>query len=241
MLYYFTNFCNFLQQFILKYLIINIFITIFKFECYLCTMFRTILNDKIGNTLIYLAERINDLSLTKALKLLYIIDEMSVKETGVPVTWLEYKAWKYGPVSEEIYNEVKNRVKCHNNRPLSLESYIKVKPFINPKEVASENLYLEPINDFDDSEFTDYEINLLDKIIDKYGNHTAKWLVELLHKEGSLWDNAVKDGDLELSFELQNNRSNHVIELTELLQNDEIRKMAYKSAFESLRLQEELS
>ena len=41
-------------------------------------MFRKVLNDKIGNLLVYLAQNISDLSMTKALKLLYIIDETSM-------------------------------------------------------------------------------------------------------------------------------------------------------------------
>ena len=71
-------------------------------------MFRKVLNDKIGNLLVYLAQNISDLSMTKALKLLYIIDETSMKESGVPVTWLEYKVWEKGPVAQEIYDEIRD-------------------------------------------------------------------------------------------------------------------------------------
>ena len=40
--------------------------------------------NKIGNTAIYLSERIPNLSKTKFLKLLYILDELSIKQSGIP-------------------------------------------------------------------------------------------------------------------------------------------------------------
>jgi len=59
-------------------------------------MFRAQLNSKIGNLLNYLSTRIPNLNMTKALKLLYLIDETSYMRTGVPVTWLDYKVWEMG-------------------------------------------------------------------------------------------------------------------------------------------------
>ena len=70
-------------------------------------MFRNQLNNKIGNLLSYLSTQIPNLSMTKALKLLYLIDETSYMQTGVSVTWLDYKVWEMGPVAEELYNELR--------------------------------------------------------------------------------------------------------------------------------------
>ena len=47
--------------------------------------------NKIGNTAIYLSERIPNLSKTKFLKLLYILDELSIKQSGIPYLKLDYK------------------------------------------------------------------------------------------------------------------------------------------------------
>ncbi len=71
-------------------------------------MFRRILNNKIGNILAYMATQTEPLYMTKALKLLYIIDETAVRQSGSPITWLDYKVWKNGPVSHEIYNELRH-------------------------------------------------------------------------------------------------------------------------------------
>ena len=40
--------------------------------------------EKIGNTVVYLSQKIPTLKKTKLLKLLYILDEISIKKTGIP-------------------------------------------------------------------------------------------------------------------------------------------------------------
>lgn len=47
--------------------------------------------DKIGNSIIYFLQKIEDLSKTKVLKLLYILDELSIKKSGIPFFNLKYK------------------------------------------------------------------------------------------------------------------------------------------------------
>ena len=50
-----------------------------------CKKFRPDQLDKIGNTAIYLINAIGALSKTKLLKLLYILDELSIKRSGIPL------------------------------------------------------------------------------------------------------------------------------------------------------------
>jgi uncharacterized phage-associated protein len=195
-------------------------------------MFRQLLNDKIGNLLIYLSSNIKDLTLTKALKLLYVIDETSMKEVGVPVTWLEYKAWEYGPVAPEIYEEIKNGITCGPNSQL-VGTYINVSAKDNPVDPSKSPIKLiSSVKEFDDSEFSDYEIGLLDKVIKKFGNKTAKQLVEHLHRTGSLWD--VEKRNNQLDFALQGGISNVSIPLNTLIKDDTEKQDVYASAFESL-------
>ena len=54
--------------------------------------------------------------MTKALKLLYLIDETAVRQSGSPITWLEYKVWKNGPVASEIYFEFKLKLVAKNKK-----------------------------------------------------------------------------------------------------------------------------
>jgi len=171
-------------------------------------MFRYSLNDKIGNTIIYLIDKIGILYLTKAIKLLYIVDEISIKETGVPFTWLDYKAWEMGPVPEEIYCELRYKQRCldeHCN--ISIFKYVDVQIEPNPVSPDRDAYKLLKSKDFSDDEFTEYEIDLLNRVISKYGGKSAIELIDILHSEGTLWDKVVKENDLKIYFDLQNETS----------------------------------
>ncbi len=203
-------------------------------------MFRPILNEKIGNTLVYLSERIPTLYLTKALKLLYLLDETSIKETGASVTWLEYKVWKLGPVAEEIHNEIRHKkVEVYGNTEFSLKPYIKTSKYQNPVEEMYDSFIIESIKPFDDAEFSDYEIGLLDRIINKYGKLSSKQLVNALHQEGTLWDKLATSNDLKQLFETIS-KSDITIPFYQLVQEDNVKQMAYTSAYQSLSFQEEM-
>lgn len=61
--------------------------------------------DKIGNSIIYFSQKIEDLSKTKVLKLLYILEELSIKKSGIPFFNLKYKLWnkRHGTYSYHLY------------------------------------------------------------------------------------------------------------------------------------------
>lgn len=204
-------------------------------------MFRRINNDKISAVLNYFASRIDYLSMTKTLKLLYILDETSIKETGTPVTWLDYKVWENGPVAIDVYNEIKHQeVFCYQGKELSLLNSIQLeKKFNSDRNV--EEVYLKPKDDFDRSIFNRYELNLMETIVFKYGNWNAIELIHFLHEEGSLWHKMVSEHNLINHFEQIGKRTNHSIEFNDLLENNPILQMAAKSSFEALSFQESIS
>ena len=76
-------------------------------------------------------------------------------------------------------------------------------------------------------------------MIRQYGKYSAEQLVEILHGEGSLWHKVVKENNLEQQFELKSNRSDFVIELSELLDTD-FKKSAFEVAYQSYLMQENL-
>jgi uncharacterized phage-associated protein len=61
---------------------------------------------KLGNAIIFLCDRIKPLSKTKLLKLIYLIEELSVKKHGVPFFNIRFDVWKLGPVSRDLYAEI---------------------------------------------------------------------------------------------------------------------------------------
>jgi len=199
-------------------------------------MFRPLLNDKIGNIIRYFSSQVSHLSLTKLLKLLYLTDETAMRETGSPVTWLEYRAWKNGPVPADIYQEIKHGEKMLiGNHLIALDDYIAVERKPNPwRKESEEVVYIRPKGEPDFSKFSDYETDLLNRILQDYGHRTATQLVDLLHREGSLWHQVVEKNRLGVNFELYQNTSNCIIDFSDLIEGDELLKMAAQSAFESL-------
>ena len=45
---------------------------------------------KVGNLLAYIASNIPNINLRKLIKVVFLIDEISVIERGLSVTWLDY-------------------------------------------------------------------------------------------------------------------------------------------------------
>jgi uncharacterized phage-associated protein len=191
-------------------------------------MFGNLKTEKIGNLLIYLAQNIDKLYKTKALKLLYIIDETAIKTYGVPITWLEYKAWQFGPVAEEIFDNVNNI----ENSPF--------KEYISVEKPAKNNSIIIANKKFDDGEFSDAEMDLIDTVIKQYGNYSATELIDLLHQKDTLWHRAVNTHNLDKVFELQNGKSNCGLEFVTLLADDKMKQVVYKTAFDALEFHQSL-
>lgn len=203
-------------------------------------MFRNQLNNKIGNLLNYLSTRIPNLSMTKALKLLYLIDETAYMRSGVPVTWLDYKVWEMGPVAEELYNELRFDQKLiQNDKPLSLETFIRTEK--KSTQEGNVLITLLPEGNYNLNEFSAFETELIDNIIDRFGSYTAKQLIELLHEKNTIWHKCVTEKNLKLNFDLYGKKSNHTIDFSELIKDDPILQMAAQAAFESMQFQEDLN
>ncbi|TKC02635.1 Panacea domain-containing protein [Pedobacter cryotolerans] len=197
----------------------------------------TLALDKAFNALVYFAERIKPLYLTKAIKLLYLADEMAIKQTGVPVTWLNYKVWKLGPVPEDIYQKVK--FAHHQHQKGNGSNALQHLEVSTPPEPLRDGILLKPAKAFDDAQFSDYDIEILDAVIKQYGKYNSDKIIELLHQEGTLWHKLVAANNLEQQFELKDNRSDYIIELTELLDTD-YKKSAFEVAYQSYLMQNEL-
>lgn len=141
--------------------------------------------EKTGNLLRLMAEKIKPLYHTKLLKLVYLIDETAVLECGSPVTWLNYKAWQFGPVAEPVYY-----AKFNIQGPLS--EYVEFQQDDNGFKVMAKG-------EFSDDEFSDYEIELIQKVIDKYANSSCNELIRLTHRIDGLWQTTVKNYDIKFN------------------------------------------
>ena len=171
---------------------------------------------KIGNTIIYLANSIKDISKTKTLKLLYILDELSIRKSGIPFLNLRYKVWKFGPVAEDIFIEL-------SSSPTLLKGYIERKPTVDGKT------FLNPLKKFNDDEFSENDIGLLDFVISRFGNKTALELVSYTHRKKAPWHNTAKHNSiLELLENGEINNTDFIIDFSELVSHDSRKKEMYE-------------
>lgn len=162
--------------------------------------------ERIGNAMIYIAERVLNLNKTQLLKLLFLIEQNSVLKYQRPFFDVEFEVWKFGPVVKDIYIA------------LSPDSCILDK-YITSECDCNKTTNIKAASDFCDDEFSDCDIALMDSVIKKYGQFTASQLVEITHQKKGLWYKQAVESDLIDAF---NNRyimsSNVVIDFSKLLE-----------------------
>jgi uncharacterized phage-associated protein len=169
---------------------------------------------KLGNSIIYLAERISPLSKTKLIKLIYLIEEISIKKFGIPFFDLRFDVWKLGPVSRDLYVEL-------TGDPVLLNEYI-------IKEQLDENIFVKPKISFIDDEFSDNDIKVLDLVVDHYATTSTQELIKLTHRQHSPWYITAKEHDLLEKFEQGLlNTTDIEIDLSKLISDDPIKKAFY--------------
>ena len=174
--------------------------------------------EKIGYTSIYLCNKIPYLSKTKLLKLLYILDEISIKKTGIPFLNLKYKVWKFGAVAEEIFIDLSSEITL-------LSKYI--------EKDANSNSFKAKI-DFSDDEFSDNDLQIMDDVIEKFGKKTTKELIDYTHREKSLWYNAAKKHSvLELLQKEEISNTDFLIDMSLLIAHDNMKKDIYLEYIET--------
>lgn len=179
----------------------------------------------IGNMIVLLANRCKPLYHTKLLKLLYLIDEEATRRTGAPITWLKYNVWQFGPVSEDVYYS-------------KMYGYNKFNDFVL-FEPAGENAFIiRPISDFDDSEFSELDLEIINDVLDKYGKMNTQKLVNMTHAKDSLWKKTKERSGIQFS---ENSKTNDVpINFVDLIANDNFRKSVCYSTLENVELQSTL-
>ena len=157
---------------------------------------------RIGNAAVYIAKHTRNLSKTKLLKLLYLMEERSALRYHQPFLCIPYEVWQAGPVAKDVYIDI-------SDGAVLLSRFVKV---LNDRDAQ----YVIPVSDFCDDFFSANEIRLMDEVLAEYGDKTAKELVDITHKKGSLWyKTAERHGLLEPFRRHECNNSDYVIDFTE--------------------------
>jgi uncharacterized phage-associated protein len=175
--------------------------------------------DKVGNAMVFLSTEIPRLPKTKLLKLLYLLDEFSVKKSGIPFFNLQYKVWKLGPVATDIFIELSDRL-------TRFDEYIRI-------ESEDNKIYIYPKTTFCDDEFSDNDIELLSFVAKEFKSIPGRDLVDHTHRPNSLWRTTAERNNV--YHELENGEINHtdiILKLGELVQHDKHKKSIYQHYIE---------
>ncbi|MFM1365617.1 type II toxin-antitoxin system antitoxin SocA domain-containing protein [Yersinia enterocolitica] len=119
---------------------------------------------------------ISDLSPMKLQKLVYFAHAWMLALTDKPLINEPVKAWQYGPVINSVYHEFKN-FGSQNITNLGTEF----------EGIDSDNIfdmkYVIPRIPKDDNQSN----QIIDAVLDTYGNKSATFLSNLTHEPGSAW------------------------------------------------------
>jgi len=144
-------------------------------------MVDTINVDKIKVIISYLADKVDKLYVTKLMKLFYYIDFISYAERKSSITNDVYYKLPYGPIPSFIKSEIDNLIGSFSEEDIKSQLFdiIELKENENRygKIVVSKN------KRYNLKELSEYEIGLIDEIINKLGDKTARFLTNKTHKE----------------------------------------------------------
>ena len=157
---------------------------------------------KLGNTVLYIAQHAKYPYKTEILKLLYLMEELSVRQYNTPFLGIPFSVWRLGPVSVDVFEEL-------SDGPVILGDFITL-------QFNGQGLRVTPVagREFNDDEFSDNDITVMEKVMKKYGDMDSEALIALTHKEGSLWYETAKEHGLLQDFEQKRaNSSNIVIDM----------------------------
>lgn len=168
---------------------------------------------KLGNTVLYLSKNVEDPTKTKILKLLYLLEEESIQRFHSPFFGFTFYAWQFGPVQKEVWE---------NLDPIAISSKISILIEFIDLEKKGNAFYVIPKADFIDDEFSDNDISILEYISNRYRYADAQALVNITHKEGSLWMNTVlrEEGLLQKFEQSERSTSDHILDFSEILTSE---------------------
>jgi uncharacterized phage-associated protein len=173
--------------------------------------------NKIGNTIRFFTKD-QSVSKTKLLKLLYLAEEVSIKKYAVPLLNISFQVWKFGPVAEPIFIET-------SSNPSMFKSFFEILNTKNGSEIIAKG-------QFEDFEFSDNDIEVLEFVKCKYSNASASELIAITHRINSPWyKTAYEKGVLQDLLEERITNTHFSIDLTDLIDKSNKLKMEMYAEF----------
>lgn len=173
---------------------------------------------RLGNAVIYIAAHAKYPYKTEVLKLLFLMEERMVQKYHVPMLSIPYSVWRLGPVSVDVFEEL-------SDGPVLLSDFVTLQfnarcseSLLRNGQVAADEgkasgqcIRVVPSRDFDEDEFSDAELEVMREVMEKYGAMNSDQLIELTHREGSLWRETAKENGLLEDFEQKRANSSTVV------------------------------
>jgi len=174
--------------------------------------------DRLGNMSIFLAKNTYEPSKTKILKLVYLCEEWFVKKFASPFIGLPFHAWQFGPVQKELY--VNLGVPELEEGTSILANYIK------PIDFGNKHFQISPLSEFNDDEFSDDEIAIMEQVASNYKYSEAKDLVFITHKLTSLWyKTVIRENGLIERFDKSIQKTSELqLDFSELLESNKAKE-----------------
>jgi uncharacterized phage-associated protein len=128
---------------------------------------------KTEQVLVYIIQHYQGIHITSLMKLLYVIDLVSIKKTEEQLSNFEYRRYKYGPFDKKIYEHIKR-----------LLSEKIIKEDVDFSHGGEEHIiYLfNKEKDFEFNKLSDDEKRTIDEVIESLQGYGAKALVELAYR-----------------------------------------------------------
>lgn len=137
--------------------------------------------EKINIISSYLADNIDNLYVTKLLKLFYYIDFISYNQRGSSITNDIYYKLPYGPIPSLIKDEINNLDSSLLENEIKSQLSKSIKLIEDEKKLGK--IVININKKYNLKKLSRYEINLLNEIIKTFKNYTAKRLSNKTHRE----------------------------------------------------------
>lgn len=170
--------------------------------------------NKLGNSIRFLTKS-DPLSKTKLLKLIYMLEEISIKKHGIPFFNFGFFVWKFGPIVPEIFVDF-------SSQPSLLSDYF---------ERVNYNITCK--GEFCDDEFSKNDIDILIYVNDNLKKLNIDELISLTHRVNSPWYNAAQEYDILPQLENGEINSTSIsIDISSLINHDAVKKSIYNGYIE---------
>jgi len=144
--------------------------------------------EKLINAAIYFLNNTNHCHTLKLFKLLNFLDFEHFRQTGYPVTGLDYSALPMGPVPDQFYDDIKNP-------PADISESLSIEKIENQRDGKLERREIKPRKDFNEQYFSKREIELMKNLAYIFNELKAVDMSEFSHMKGLPWRKVYKKGE----------------------------------------------